>query len=190
MWTPMTTLTTGQHSTSTIAWRFTSCTSTNSSTECTCFVHFIHIHIGSSSSLVRTFTPSSWPSMWLLSLHLDFLLVPLHFPPVCCPFHLLPPQRRAEAGAQQEDCGKPAPLRGKRGWGHLRRPLPPQVMSPTVMTSTSSSVPLSSKIPNADQDVDDLTFGKILSEAYRGQDDYFVWEGVSIHSSTAEKNDN
>ena len=29
----MTTLTTGRHSTSTIAWRFTTCTSTNSSTE-------------------------------------------------------------------------------------------------------------------------------------------------------------
>ena len=44
----------------------------------------------------------------------------------------------------------------------------------------NSSVPLSFKIPNADQDVDDLTLGKMLTEAYRGQVDYFVQEGVSV----------
>ena len=53
--------------------------------------------------------------MWLLSLRLDILLLPLHLPPVRLPFILLPPQRRAAAGAQKEDHGKPAPLRGKRG---------------------------------------------------------------------------
>ena len=69
--------------------------------------------------------PSSWPSMWLLSLRLDFLLLPLRLPPVCLPLHLLPPQRRAAAGAQQEDHGKSVRLRYQRGWGHLRRPPPP-----------------------------------------------------------------
>ena len=44
----------------------------------------------------------------------------------------------------------------------------------------SSSVPLSFKIPVADQDVDDLTLGKMLTEAYRGHVDYFVQEGVSV----------
>ena len=44
----------------------------------------------------------------------------------------------------------------------------------------NSSVPLSFKIPAADQDVDDLTLGKMLTEAYRGQVDYFVQEGVSV----------
>ena len=44
--------------------------------------------------------------MWLLSLRLDFLHLPLRLPPVCLPLHLLPPQRRAAAGAQQEDHGK------------------------------------------------------------------------------------
>ena len=55
--------------------------------------------------------------MWLLSLHLDFLLLPLHLPPVCLPLPLplLPPQRRAAAGAQQEDHGKPVRLRYQRG---------------------------------------------------------------------------
>ena len=52
--------------------------------------------------------------MWLLSLRLDFLLLPLRLPPVRLPLLLLPPPRRAAAGAQQEDHGKPAPLRGKR----------------------------------------------------------------------------
>ena len=43
----------------------------------------------------------------------------------------------------------------------------------------NSSVPLSFKIPVADQDMDDLTLGKTLTEAYRGQVDYFVQGGVS-----------
>ena len=58
--------------------------------------------------------PSSWPSMWLLSLRLDFLLLPLRLPPVCLPLLLLPPQRRAAAGAQQEDHGKPVRFRYQR----------------------------------------------------------------------------
>ena len=44
----------------------------------------------------------------------------------------------------------------------------------------NSSVTLSFKIPAADQDVDDLTLGKMLTEAYRGQVDYFVQEGGSV----------
>ena len=44
----------------------------------------------------------------------------------------------------------------------------------------NSAVPLSFKIPIADQDVDDLTLGKMLTEAYRGQVDYFVQGGVSV----------
>ena len=44
----------------------------------------------------------------------------------------------------------------------------------------NSSVLLSFKIPAADQDVDDLTLGKMLTEAYRGQVDYFVQGGVSV----------
>ena len=44
----------------------------------------------------------------------------------------------------------------------------------------NSSVPLSFKIPAADQDVDDLTLGEMLTEVFRGQVDYFVQEGVSV----------
>ena len=64
----------------------------------------------------------------------------------------------------------------------------PQVMSPRPMTINelqNSSVPLSFKIPIADQDVDDLTLGEMLTEAYRGQVDYFVQEGVSVSQSSS-----
>ena len=44
----------------------------------------------------------------------------------------------------------------------------------------NSSVPLSFKIPAADQDADNLTLGGMLSEEYRGQVDYFVQGGVSV----------
>ena len=52
--------------------------------------------------------------MWLLSLRLDFLLLPLRLPPVLLPLPFLPPQRPAAAGAQQEDHGKPVLLRNQR----------------------------------------------------------------------------
>ena len=63
----------------------------------------------------------------------------------------------------------------------------PQVMSPTAMTSTSSRThrSLSYKIPAADQDMEDLTLGEMLTEAYRGQIDYFVQEGVSVSQSSS-----
>ena len=35
-------------------------------------------------------------------------------------------------------------------------------------------------IPSTDQDVDDVTLGEMLTEAYRGQVEYFVQEGVSV----------
>ena len=44
----------------------------------------------------------------------------------------------------------------------------------------NSSIPLSYKIPAADQDVDDLTLGKMLTAAHRGQADYCEPEGVSV----------
>ena len=54
---------------------------------------------------------------------------------------------------------------------------------PNVLTFgelNDSSVPFSFKIPAADLDVDDLTLGKMLTEAYRGQVDCFVQRGVSV----------
>ena len=48
-----------------------------------------------------------------------------------------------------------------------------------------SSVPLSFKIPSTDQDVDDLTLGEMLTEAYRGQVDYFVKEACQSVSQSS-----
>ena len=43
-----------------------------------------------------------------------------------------------------------------------------------------SSVPFSFMIPSSDQDMDDLTLGKLLTEAHRRQVDYCVPGGVSV----------
>ena len=131
---PMTTEMTTLHRTSPLAWHCTLSTLTSTSTESA------HHERAQSCSLltlaqVRALSalhsrPSSWPSTWAFSLHVDLLrsLLP-SFPPVLLPLPFLLPQRRAAAGAQPEDHGKPALLRDQRGWGHLRRPLPPRMSS-------------------------------------------------------------
>ena len=48
-----------------------------------------------------------------------------------------------------------------------------------------SSVPFSFMIPSSDQDVDDVTLGKLLTEAHRGQADYCEPEGVSVSQSSS-----
>ena len=103
-------------------------------------------------------------------------------------FPFLPPQRRAAAGAQQEDHGKPALLRDQRGKGTydvLYLPTGFESNGHDFNELQNSSVPLSYKIPAADQDVDDLTLGEMLTEAYRGQVDYSVREGVSVSQSSS-----
>ena len=46
-----------------------------------------------------------------------------------------------------------------------------------------SSVPFSFMIPSSDQDMDDATLGKLLTEAHRGQADYCEPEGMSVSQS-------
>ena len=46
-----------------------------------------------------------------------------------------------------------------------------------------SSVPFSFMNPSTDQDVDDVTLGKMLTEAHRGQADYCEPEGMSVSQS-------
>ena len=48
-----------------------------------------------------------------------------------------------------------------------------------------SSVPFSFMIPSSDQDMDDVTLGKLLTEAHRGQVDYCVPEGMSVSLSSS-----
>ena len=54
----------------------------------------------------------------------------------------------------------------------------PNYMAFSELNDSSGS--FSFKIPAADQDVDDLTLGKLLTEAHRGQADYCEPEGVSV----------
>ena len=46
-----------------------------------------------------------------------------------------------------------------------------------------SSVPFSFMIPSSDQDMDDVTLGKLLTEAHRGQADHCEPEGMSVSHS-------
>ena len=48
-----------------------------------------------------------------------------------------------------------------------------------------SSVPFSFMIPSSDQDMDDVTLGKLLTETHRGQADYCEPEGVSVSLSSS-----
>ena len=48
-----------------------------------------------------------------------------------------------------------------------------------------SSVSVSFMIPSSDQDMDDVTLGKLLTEAHRGQADYCEPEGVSVSQSSS-----
>ena len=59
---------------------------------------------------------------------------------------------------------------------------------PNVLTFgelNDSSVPFSFMIPSSDQDVDDVTLGKMLTEAHRGQVDYCEPEGMSVSQSSS-----
>ena len=49
----------------------------------------------------------------------------------------------------------------------------------------NSSVPFSFMIPSADQDVDDVTLGEMLTEAHREQVDYCVPGGMSVSQSSS-----
>ena len=48
-----------------------------------------------------------------------------------------------------------------------------------------SSVPFSFTIPSSDQDMDDVTLGKLLTEAHPGQADYCEPEGMSVSQSSS-----
>ena len=127
---PMTTEMTTLHRTSPLAWHCTLSTLTSTFTECA------HARIVSSASYTSSIltlaqvlhlsaSPSSTCHPCVRPLHLELLSLLPSFPPVLLPLPFLLPRRRAAAGAQPEVHGKPALLRDQRGWGHLRRPLPP-----------------------------------------------------------------
>ena len=175
------------HCSSTIAWRITTCiepariVSQSLMTTLTLMAQVLSaFHLIFISSMCAV----------VVSLWLDFLRsLLLHLPPVRFPFPLLRLLPRAVAWAPlHEGHGKPAPLRGEREWGHLRRlQLSHRLWAqgPWLRRAPELVSPLSFKIPSADQDVDDLTLGEMLTEAYRGQVDYFVQGGVSVSQSSS-----
>ena len=57
----------------------------------------------------------------------------------------------------------------------------PNFMAFSELNDSSSS--FSHIIPSSDQDMDDVTLGKLLTEAHRGQTDYCEPEGVSVSQS-------
>ena len=59
----------------------------------------------------------------------------------------------------------------------------------TFSELNDSSVPVSLMIPSSDQDVDDVTLGKLLTEAHRGQADYCEPEGMSVSLSSSVRFD-
>ena len=54
-----------------------------------------------------------------------------------------------------------------------------------VSTSLTGYEPFSFMIPSSDQDMDDMTLGKLLAETHRGQADYCEPEGVSVSQSSS-----
>ena len=176
--TPMTTLT------STIAWR----------TTCIESAHIAHC----SQSLLMIHIAHSWLKSWALShsihghqhgafflirflpfyFHLFLLSVPVFL------FHLelflelhytiVMANLRCSAAEESEDTlNSFTSLTG---------------YEPNLLTFgelNDSSVPFSFMIPSTDQDVDDLTLGKMLTEAYRGQVDYCVPGGMSVSQSSS-----
>ena len=174
--TPMTMLT------STIAW-CTPCVErarrAHSSTPDDVISHLILAQV---LSLIITISiPSMAHSPWF-----DLSLLPLLFLPVL--LRLLPPPRAVPWARQPDRHGKSALLRRHWEWGRLRRLHFPHrlwAQPPDLGELNDSSVPFSFMIPSSDQDVGDVTLGKMLTEAHRGQVDYCEPEGMSVSQSSS-----
>ena len=140
---PMTTEMTTLHRTSPLAWHCTLSTLTSTSTgsahheraeSCSlCTFHHTHIWLKFEPCPHSTHDHHHGHPCGCCLFDLTSFF-PLRLPPVC-----LPPQRRAAAGAHQEDHGKPVRLRYQREWGHLRRPLPPHSFRWTTVAILRSS---------------------------------------------------
>ena len=162
-------------------------------------VHALSLHAHLSTVCSWWYTHTSWLKFWahsqsspfhpwrtLLDSLLHFLLLPL--PPVCLRLPLPPRAAHLSSStrsAWQTTCAAPLQKRVRTPWTSST---PSQVTSPTSWPSTSSTThqsPSLFMIPSADQDVDDLTLGEMLTQAYRGQVDYFVQGGVSVRQSSS-----
>ena len=118
--------------------------------------------------------------MWLLSLHLAFLLLPLHFVFLFPFFHLTDEQQPELNEKIMENLCDSANNGGEGTYDVLYLSTGYEPNGHDFGELNDSSVPFSFMIPSSDEDVDDVTPGKMLTEAHRGQVDYFVQEGVSV----------
>ena len=116
---------------------------------------------------------STYSTLYFPAFLLSFFLFPF--------FHLSDEQQPELDKKNMENLRNPANNGGGEGTDDVL--YLPTGYEPNVLTFgelNDSTVPLSFKIPAADQDADDLTLGKMLTEAYRGQVDYFAQGGVSV----------
>ena len=161
---------------------------TSTSTECTharivSLFLIIHTHIGSSSSLVRTSSTCHPCERYLFDLTSSFYLSAFLLSIFLFSFFHLSDEQQPELNKKiMENLCDSANNGGEGTYDVLYLPTGYEPNGHDFNEFQNSSVPLSFKIPVADQDVDDLTLGKMLTEAYRGQVDYFVLvqEGVSV----------
>ena len=182
--------------TSTIAWRFTTCTPTSTFTECA-HARIVSSALYTSSILtlaqVRALSalhsrPSPWSSMWL-SLRFDlhsfyFSAFLLSF--FLSPFFYLSDEQQPELNQKiMENLRNSAANGGEGTYDVLYLSTGYEPNGHDFNKLQNSSAPPLLQDPCADQDVDDLTLGEMLTETYRGQVDYSVREGVSVSQSSS-----
>ena len=149
------------------------------------FVHLVsHAHHGSSLSLV-----TCHPCSCAFLLEFDFLLFyfDLSFPVFFFSFHLL----HCELHTELENLIAVQNLRFSANKGSddaYDVSISLTGYEPNFVTFgelKDSSGSFSYIIPSSDQDMDDVTLGKLLTEAHRGQADYCDPEGVSVSQSSS-----
>ena len=120
--------------------------------------------------------------MWLLSLrlHSSFYLFTFLLSVFLFPVFHLSYEQHPELNKIMENLCDSANNRGDGTCDVLHLPTCRDPNGHDFNELQNSSVLLSFKIPASDQDVDDLTLGKMLTEAYRGQVDYFVQGSVLV----------
>ena len=127
-----------------------------------------HIHPWSSSSS-RTLCDSFLPFYF----HLFLPVLTFYFLTPSCTLS-------STTRSSWKACATPPTRRARRP---TTSPLPLTGYEPNLLTFgelNDSSVPFSFMIPSSDQDMDDVTLGKLLTEAHRGQADYCEPEGMSV----------
>ena len=141
----MTTRMTSTHCTSTIAWRFTTCVPTSTSTEGTWCLTFLYTSSTLTLAQVRALSalhsrPSSWHpcGCCLFDLISSFYLFAFLLSVFLFPFFHLSDEQQPELNKKIMENLCDSATNGCEGTAPTTSSTYPQVMSPTAMTSTSS----------------------------------------------------